>query len=185
MRRSDIRSAFCIVSDPLAESKLIFEPLGDQHNRAAFSCGVEALDKYFQGDPIRQDMSRRLAAAFIMTKDGTTVAGFYTLSSLSIAGTDLPEKLAKRLPSRLPIPVTLLGRMGVHVELKGRGFGTDLLMDALHRALEATKTVASWAVVVDAKAGAQDFYLKHEFIPMTTDPNRLFLPMKTIEQMFR
>lgn len=172
------------MSNPLTEPAF-FEPLGDKHDRAAFSCGVEALDKYFQGDPIRQDMSRRLAAAFVMTSDGTTVAGFYTLSSLSIPSADLPEKLVKRLPSRLPIPVTLLGRMGVHVGWKGRGLGADLLMDALHRALQATQAVASWAVVVDAKEGARDFYLKHEFIPMQASPDRLFLPMKTIEQMFR
>lgn len=165
--------------------KFTFEPLADKHNRAAFSCGVEALDKYFQGDPVRHDMSRRLAAAFVMTSDGTTVAGFYTLSSLSIASADLPEHLAKRLPSRLPIPVTLLGRMGISIEIKGRGLGTDLLTDALYRALRATQTVASWAVVVDAKAGARNFYLKHEFIPLPTIPHRLFLPMKTIERMFR
>ncbi len=75
--------------------------------------------------------------------------------------------------------------MGVHVEWKGRGFGTDLLMDALRRALQATQAVASWAVVVDAKEGAGNFYLKHEFIPMPASPDRLFLPMKTIEQIFR
>lgn len=173
------------MSDPLSDPAFVFEPLGDQHNRAAFSCGVEALDQYFQGDPIRQDVSRRLAAAFVMTSDGTTVAGFYTLSSLSITSIDLPEKLAKRLPSRLPIPATLLGRMGVHLDFRGKGLGTDLLMDALHRALLATQAVASWAVVVDAKQGARDFYLKHEFIPFPASPNRLFLPMKTIKQIFR
>lgn len=173
------------MSNPLTEPAFVFEPLGDKHDRAAFSCGVEALDKYFQGDPIRQDMSRRLAAAFVMTSDGTTVVGFYTLSSLSIASADLPENLAKRLPSRLPIPVTLLGRMGVHSGWKGRGLGTDLLMDALHRALQATQAVASWAVVVDSKEGVRDFYLKHEFISIQASPDRLFLPMKTIEQMFR
>lgn len=171
--------------DQPAEPNYIIEPLGEQHNRAAFSCGVEALDRYFQGDPIRQDMSRRLAAAFVMTHDGASVAGFYTLSSLSIASADLPEGLAKRLPSRLPIPVTLLGRMGIHRDLKGRGLGTDLLMDAMHRVFTATQTIASWAVVVDAKEGAAEFYRKHEFIPMTTNPNRLFLPMKTIEKLFR
>jgi GNAT superfamily N-acetyltransferase len=164
--------------------KFFFEPLGEQHDRAAFSCGNESLDKYFKGDPIRQDMSRRLAAAFVVTSDGSTVAGFYTLSSLSITSSDLPEKLAKKLPSRLPIPTTLIGRMGVHVDLQGKGIGTDLLMDALHQAFQASKTVASWAVVVDAKEGARDFYLKHGFIPMPSSPNRMFIPMKTIEQIF-
>lgn len=172
------------MNNPLSEHKFRFEPLGDQHDRAAFTCGVEALDKYFRGDSVRQDFSRRLAAPFVMTSDGMSIVGFYTLSSLSIASVDLPEKLAKRLPSRLPIPVTLLGRMGIHVGMKGKGLGSDLLMDALYRALRATQTVASWAVVVDAKEEARGFYLKHEFIPMLQVPNRLFLPMKTIQQMF-
>jgi len=74
--------------------------------------------------------------------------------------------------------------MGVHVDVQGKGFGIDLLMDALHQAFQASKTVASSAVVVDAKEGARDFYLKHGFTPMPSSPNRMFLPMKTIEQMF-
>lgn len=160
-----------------------FEPLQDHHDRANFSCGTEALDRYFRGDPIRQDMSRKLAAAFVMT-DAAAVVGFYTLSSLSIVSSDLPENLVKRLPSRLPIPVTLLGRMGVHIDWKGKGLGTDLLMDALYRSLMAAKTVASWAVVVDAKEEATGFYLKHGFIQFPESPRRLLLPMRTIERLF-
>jgi hypothetical protein len=36
----------------------------------------------------------------------------------------------------------------------------------------------------DTKEGARDFYLKHEFIPLLASADRLFLPMKTIEQLF-
>ena len=50
------------------------EPLGDKHDRAAFSCGVEALDRYLQKQT-GQDVSRRVAAAFVITPDGTTIAG--------------------------------------------------------------------------------------------------------------
>lgn len=98
------------------------EPLGDQHDRAAFSCGVEALDRYFH-ENVAQDISRLTAAAFVLTSNGVTVAGFYTLSSLSILGAELPPQLAKKLPSRSPIGVTLLGRMGVEQSLKGLGSG--------------------------------------------------------------
>ena len=172
------------MSSPRQGTGFHFEPLGEEHDRAAFSCGIEPLDKYFRGHSIRQDMSRRLAAAFVMTSDGKTVAGFYTLSSFSITSAELPEKLAKRLPSRLPVPATLLGRMGIHVDWQGKGLGSDLLMDALYRALRASATVASYAVVVDAKEGARDFYLKHEFIPFPASADRLFLPIKTIQLMF-
>jgi hypothetical protein len=36
-------------------------------------------------------------------------------------------------------------------------------------------------VVVDAKEGARDFYLKNELVPFATQPDRLFLLMKKID----
>jgi predicted GNAT family N-acyltransferase len=167
--------------DEEAQSEYRIEPL-ENHNRAAFSCGVDALDSYFRSQ-VTQDIARRIATAFVLTTGNQEVAGFYTLSSLSISNTDLPEKLAKKLPSRNPIGVTLLGRMAIHTELKGKGLGEFLLMHALERALAASKQVASFAVVVDPKGEARNFYLKYEFIPLS-QPNRLFLPMKTIEKLF-
>ncbi|MDR5727008.1 MAG: GNAT family N-acetyltransferase [Terriglobia bacterium] len=158
------------------------EPLGTRHDRAAFFCGVPALDIYLQRQA-RQDMERNLAAVFILTSDGKTVAGFYTLSAHSIQAAELPEKLAKKLP-RFPLPVTLLGRMAVSQSLHGQRLGEFLLMHALERAWLASQQVASWAVVVDAKAGARDFYLKHDFAPLPSQPDRLVLPMRTIEKLF-
>jgi hypothetical protein len=165
------------------ENKLHFEPLGEQHNRAAFSCGVESLDKYFRGDPIRQDVSRRVTNAFVLTPDGESVAGFYTLSPISILSVDLPPTLAKKLPSR-PIGATLIERMGRDISQQGKGIGEILLMDALHKAWQASKLVSCWAVVVDAKVGARDFYIKYDFIPFATQPDRLFLLMKKIDLLF-
>ncbi|HZL51792.1 MAG TPA: GNAT family N-acetyltransferase [Terracidiphilus sp.] len=160
-----------------------FEPLGEQHDRAAFSCGVEALDNYFRGDPIRQDVSRKTANAFVLTNDGKSVAGFYTLSPISILSVDLPARLAKKLPQR-PIGATLIGRMGMDVSLQGNRLGELMLTDALYKAWQASQLVSSWAVVVDAKEGAREFYIKYEFTPFATQPNRLFLPMKKIDLMF-
>lgn len=165
------------------ESSYYFEPLGEQHDRAAFSCGVEALDQYFQGDPIRQDVSRRVTNAFVLTPDGKFVAGFYTLSPISILSVNLPASLARKLPKR-PIGATLIGRMGRDRSLRGKGLGEVLLMDALHKAWRASKLVSCWAVVVDAKEGARDFYLKNEFTPFVSHPDRLFLLMKSIDLMF-
>jgi len=159
------------------------EPLGDQHDRAAFSCGVESLDGYFRGDPIRQDVSRKTTNAFVLTSDGRSVAGFYTLSACSILSVDLPSGLQKKLPKR-PIGATLIGRMGVDKSLQGRQIGRRLLSDALYKAWTASKYVSCWAVVVDAKEGVRDFYIKYEFTPFITQPNRLFLLMKSIDLMF-
>jgi predicted GNAT family N-acyltransferase len=111
------------------------------------------------------------------------VAGFYTLSAHSILAEQLPLSLAKKLP-RFPLPFTLLGRMAVSQSVQGQGWGEFLLLHALKRAWLGSQQVASWAVVVDAKIGARDFYLKHDFIPLCEQPERLILPMKTIEKMF-
>lgn len=158
------------------------EPLGSNHDRAAFSCGVPELDTYIQRQA-GQDMKRKLAAVFVLTADSASIAGFYTLSAHSILAAELPPDLAKNLP-RFPLPVTLLGRMAVAQSLHGQGLGQFLLLHALERALRGSRQVASWAVVVDAKAGARDFDLKHDFLPLPNQPYRLFLPIKTIERMF-
>jgi predicted GNAT family N-acyltransferase len=158
------------------------EPLGTDHDRAAFASGVAALDTYIQRQA-RQDLERNLAAVFVLTSDGRTIAGFYTLSAHSIQATALPEELVKRLP-RFPLPVTPLGRMAVSQTLQGQRLGEFLLMDALARAWRGSQQVASWAVVVDAKAGVRGFYLKHDFAPLPSQPDRLFLTMKTIEKLF-
>jgi GNAT superfamily N-acetyltransferase len=158
------------------------EPLKSHHDRTAFSCGVAELDAYLQSRA-RQDLERKLAAVFVLTSDSRTIAGFYTLSAHSILAVDLPENYPRKLP-RFPLPVTLLGRMAVSKNLQGQRLGEFLLMHALERAWTGSQQVASWAVVVDTKAGAREFYLKHDFVPLPSQPHRLFLAMATIEKLF-
>jgi GNAT superfamily N-acetyltransferase len=143
------------------------EVLTDSPDRAGFSCGVESLDVYFRRQA-RQDVDRRIAAVFVLTADSKEVAGFYTLSSLSVPCLELPEQFAKKLPSRAPVGMTLPGRMAVSENFKGKKLGTRLLMHDLKRALEDSRQVASWAVVLDAKEGSREFYLK-----VTTQPRIL------------
>jgi GNAT superfamily N-acetyltransferase len=161
------------------------EPLGENHNRAAFSCGVEALDRYLQRQAA-QDISKRVAAAFVITTDGKTIAGFYTLSAHVLVLADLPDAVAKKLPRYPNVPATLLGRLAVSKDFRGHGLGELLLVDAFKRVLANSREVASAAVVVDAKdERARDFYLRHDFIPLPSRPNRLFYLVKTIAKLFQ
>lgn len=60
-----------------------------------------------------------------------------------------------------------------------------MLMDALHRSLQAADGIGSMAVVVDAKdALAADLYQHFGFIPLNLSVSRLFLPMATIAKLF-
>ena len=163
---------------------LHFEPLGPGHDRAAFSCGVEGLDNYLRKQA-GQDVKKRVAVAFVLTPDGTTVAGCYTLSQYSVELDAIPDGLAAKLPKYPFVPATLIGRLAVSNEFRGQGLGELLLMDALNRCLSGSKQVASAAVIVDAKDdGGAAFYQKYGFIELPKTPKRLFLPMVTIEKLF-
>jgi len=160
------------------------EPLAEKHKRAVFSCGVEALDRYLQRQA-GQDVSKRVAAAFVISPDGETVAGFYTLSAHVVNLGDLPDNVAKKLPRYPSVPATLIGRLAVSSDFRGRGIGELLLLDAFRRVLLNTREIGSAVVVVDAKdERAREFYLRHDFIPLPSSPERLFYTVKTIEKLF-
>lgn len=161
----------------------LIEPLGSHHNRAVFSCGVEPLDVYFQRQA-GQDARKRMAAPFVLIdKSCGAVAGYYTLSSIGINMSDLPTKISKKLPKYPIAPATLLGRLAVDKNYRGKGLGEILLMDALYKSLQ--NEIASMAVVVDAKDDqARSFYEHYHFIRFPDYSHRLFLPMTLIEKMF-
>jgi hypothetical protein len=126
------------------------EPLTDKHNRVAFSCGAETLDRYLQKQA-GQDVAKHAAAVFVITPDGETVAGFYTLSAHVISLADLPTNVTRRLPRYPSVPATLLGRLAVSLNFRGRKIGELLLLDPFKRVLENSREVASAVVAVDAK----------------------------------
>lgn len=162
-----------------------FEPLDkNKHDRVAFSCGDEALDKYLK-QQASQDLEKRVAAVIVLTPDRKTIAGYYTLSQYAIDLVSLPEDVARKLPKYRQLPATMLGRLARDTKFKGQGVGELLLMGALKRSLDQSRSVASMAVIVDAKnAKARAFYVEYGFMELPDHPGRLFLPMATIEKMF-
>lgn len=81
------------------------EPLGKGHDRAAFSSGIDALDNYLKKQA-SQDISKRVAVCFVLTPDGKTVAGFYTLSQYSVDLVSLPLEIADKVPRYPEVPAT-------------------------------------------------------------------------------
>lgn len=165
--------------------KFRFEPLGTKHDRAAFSCEHERLNTYLK-QQAGQDVRKRVAAVYVLTPNGKTVAGYYTLSQYTIDAGELPEELVGRMrvPKYDKLPATLLGRLARTLEFRGAGLGEILLMGALTKSLEHSRNIASLAVVVDAKdERAAEFYRSYGFIDLRDHPDRLFIPMQTIEDL--
>jgi GNAT superfamily N-acetyltransferase len=102
----------------------------------------------------------------------------------SVALTDLPVDMSRRLPRYPDVPAALLGRLAVDSRYRGRGFGRVLLIDALQRAYRASAEVRAFAIVVDAlHDAARDFYVKYGFIALPSAPYRLVLPMAMIARL--
>ncbi len=161
----------------------LIEPLL-KHDRAAFCCGVEPLDRYFR-QQAKQDARKYVAAPFVLVeKHSGIVAGYYTLSATSINTGELPIEIAKKLPKYPLLPATLLGRLAVDRNYRGKKLGEMLLMDALYRSLQ--NEIASTSVVVEAKDDlARSFYEHYNFIRFPNHPWRLFLPMTVIAELFK
>ena len=88
----------------------------------------------------------------------------------------------KRLLPRYPsVPVVLIGWMGRDLAFRGTGLGSMLLYDAISRVAQAP--IGAYAICADAiDEDATVFYLKHQFQPLVSRPQTLFLPMKTANQ---
>ena len=169
----------------MARREYRVEPLQKSHDRQTFHCGSAALDRYLQHQA-RQDADKRVAAPFVLVSPGSVaVLGYYTLSAFSLNADELPAEMVKKLPRYERLPATLLGRLAVDLSLKGQRLGQFLLLNALHRSLQAATGIAFLAVIVDAKDdSAASFYRHMDFIPLQATPARLFLPMKVIAELF-
>jgi predicted GNAT family N-acyltransferase len=155
----------------------------NRHDRAAFDCGVPALNSYLQRQA-SQDVEKRAAVVYVAVIEHPTIIGYYTLSQFSIELAGLPQTVAKRLARYPVVSATLLGRLAVSNALKGQRLGETLLFDALRRSLAQSAYIASAGVVVDAKdEQAAAFYRRYGFQPILGADRRLFLHMKTIHLM--
>ena len=157
----------------------VIEALGPGHDRASFSCGVEALDRYFQKQ-VTQDVRRRATVCYVACESsGAKVAGYYTLAAAGIPLADMPAELAKRLPRYPSVPVARLGRLAVDQAYRGRKLGSALLWDAVQRSLRSE--IAVVALVVDAKDDqAETFYRHHGFVSFGGQPRQLVLPLMNL-----
>ncbi len=152
-------------------------PLGKQ-DRSDFSCGSEALDRYFKTQ-VTQDARRRVSACYVALDTATSkTAGYYTLSAADISLSDLPAEMIRRLPRYPSVPVARIGRLAVDKCYQGRKLGGALILNAAMRAVRSE--VAVFALVVDAKdEKASAFYRHHQFTAFGSSPLQLIAPIDT------
>ncbi|MEG3834052.1 MULTISPECIES: GNAT family N-acetyltransferase [unclassified Microcoleus] len=155
-----------------------------RHHRELFCCGQDSLDNYIRKQA-SQDLKKKVAIVFVLVESpNTDVIAYYTLSAYTIELADLNESFAKKLPRYPLLPATLLGRLAVDRTYQGQHLGELILIDALRKALLATAQVASLAVIAEAlDEPAANFYQKYGFQKFKQNPMKLYLPMKSVEEL--
>lgn len=165
-----------------------FDP--KRHDRAAFSCGVEQVDNYFQ------KTANKLAKAdnvrlYVMVDPSDTVIGFYALNAHAVLYTDLPAKFARTRPSHGSIPAAYISMIGRDRKFRGGGYGGDLLVDALRRIAVAADAIGVAVVMLDVlDCGEPDrvarrkaLYESYGFQSLASNPLRMFLPVDVVRKL--
>jgi predicted GNAT family N-acyltransferase len=166
---------------------LTIEPLdSSRHHRSHFCCGQDTLDNYIRKQA-SQDLKKKVAIVFVLVDSANTeVIAYYTLSAYTIELVNLNESFAKQLPRYPLLPATLLGRLAVDSTYQGQHFGELMLIYALKKALLATAQIASLAVITEAlDSRAANFYQKYGFQKFKQNPMKLYLPMKSVEELYQ
>jgi ribosomal protein S18 acetylase RimI-like enzyme len=159
-------------------TSFVTEALTREHDRTAFRCGVEALDRYLREFAL-QDMRRRVSGCFVALDDGRRIIGFYTLAATSVAIDALPPELTRRLPPYPLVPAVIMGRLAVATEYQGQSLGRALIIDAAIR-IDRMR-LGAFAMIVDGKDDrVLAFYRGNGFMLLPGETRRLFAPLATL-----
>lgn len=145
-----------------------------------FRCGHPDLDQWLRqhaGQQQRRDNTR----TFLAVPRGTQqVVGYYATTTYRIEPNEVSVELGAGHHA-YPVPAVLLARLAVDQHWQGCGVGRSLLVDALMRIAEASRSVGFEVVVVDAiDADAVTFYARYGFTQFADHPQRLFLTTKQL-----
>lgn len=161
-----------------------FDP--ERHDRKAFSCGIEPIDNYFRNTANKLAKADNVRLYVMVDADGSVV-GFYSINAHAVHYEDLPRRFTRSRPSHGNIPAAFISMIGRDIRFRGSGLGGLLLVDALKRIMRAADSLGIAVVMLDVfdcgdpdrVARRKAFYEGFGFMPLASNPLRLFLPLVT------
>lgn len=144
---------------------------------AEFDCGVEAMDRWLAGQALRAQQSDTARTYVWTARDSGHVVAYYSITPTQVQREEVSRNLSGGVTV---VPAYLLARLALDRSLHGQGFGSELLVDALDRMVQASATAAGRLIVVDAiDDAAAAFYAHHDFQPVSGNPKRLVMKIAT------
>ena len=98
--------------------------------------------------------------------------GYFTFAPHVVRRAEVPGRIGRGSPDS--IPAILLARLALSHTLHGHGHGGQLLVDALHRALDAVALAGGRLVVVDAIDRAATGFYEHYGFTRLAEHQRLY-----------
>lgn len=156
--------------------------LGPDHDVGAFRCGKPPLDEWLGGQALRAQAAGT-ARTYVWTQAGSPVVlAYYSIAPTQVVRSEVTRSLAGGYTI---IPGYLLARLALDERLHGQWLGSELLVDALERIVEAARAGGGRLIVVDAiDTVAHAFYRRHDFVPIDGSM-RLYLKVATAEAALR
>jgi len=162
------------------------EPLGRQHRGLlkGFQNQHASLTEYLQRYALRhaeKDLLARTYVAIDVGQEGPRLAGYFSLTTVSVErGAAGKVPTLERLP-RFPIPGVLLARLAVDQRVQGQGLGRFLFEEALGLTIQLAQSgpVAFRLFVTDAlDAQAARFYERFGLMRLADEyPCRMVLDL--------
>ena len=158
------------------------ELLSDQHDRTAFHCGSEPLDRYLR-ETARGHLAKGMSVTRVIVNREALppkpVLGYFTLTTVLAEAVDWPGA-ARGLP-RMPVPVVLLGRLAVAEGAQEKGIARLLLAAAREIAAASMRGTGGIGLAVDAAdENLVRFYEKYGFRRISVRSLRMFLPTSSL-----
>lgn len=149
-----------------------------QHQTDQFSCGVASLDAWLKRRALKNQIQG--ASRTYVACQGERVVAYYAIASGAVTCNEATGRLRRNMPD--PIPVVVLGRLGVDSSLHGQGLGRSLVRDAALRILQAADVIGIRGMTVQALSDdARVFYEHMGFEPSPLDPNLLMITLADLK----
>lgn len=153
-------------------------PLAPDHDLSRFDCGEPAVDRWLAQHAVRNQASG--ASRVFVVCEQRRVVGFYAVAAGGVVRRRAAGRLARGMPD--PIPVMVLGQLGVDRAWQRRGVARGMVRDALLRAVTVTDDVGVAAVYVDVLSpDLSGFYQGLGFRPIAAaEPGAMMIRMKDV-----
>jgi GNAT superfamily N-acetyltransferase len=158
------------------------ELLSDRHDRKAFQCGKDSLERYLR-KIAKGHLLKGVSVTRILVKQGAAapipILGYFTLTTTVAEAVSWPGA-SKGLPRR-PVTMVLLGRLAVALDCQGKGIARLLLAAAREIAAASMQGTGGIGLAIDtADEGLVRFHEKYGFKRLGDDSLRLFLPISSL-----